>query len=269
MVILFCLGCAKAAHRDHVPATAFKVVDEATLTALNDAQLDLRAAQELAFNPAPPAVTVGDKVTNMGKALASSTCVHGDGKQIEPPALPDFSKKWDFLWYVENDGKAICPATVKHSLDFKIDDKDPTANQLAIIRSFQATASEFRKLNSFWYMATEGDPAVGGLIAAKKVPGGRQVTGHIGLILRFEGIAQDVHVSIDLVNNVRGTTATGYGAVIVRIGPATSLGTVSWNTREPSPITYVLNGKSITEKDFQSLFSALGVLELIDYAKKM
>ena len=267
MVILFCSSCAKAGKaRGHVENHGQSLVTVATLTALNEAQLNLRAAQELAFNPSPPSGSANDKITNMSKAFASGACEFSLSKQIDPPQHPLFTSKWDFIWYVGHAGKAVCPAVLEHSLDFTVEDQVAGKNHLAIVREFRVTASDFRKFNSFWYMATVGEAYLRG----KNQPGGRSVEGQVNYELRFDGVGSAVLVGIRIQHTLLGGRAKGYATLNVRIGGAVSVASISWDDAIAGGAnTIVLNNESMTEKEFQSLFSALGALELIDYAKNM
>lgn len=267
MVILFCSNCAKAGKtRGRVENHGQSVVTATTLTALNEAQLNLRAAQELAFNPSPPSGSANDKITNMSKAFASGACEFSSSKQIDPPKHPSFSTKWDFIWYVANAGKAVCPAVLQHSLDFTVDNAGAGTNHLAIVREFRVTASDFRKFNSFWYMATVGEAYLRG----KNQPGGRSVEGQMNYDLRFDGVGSNVLVGIRIQHASLGGRAKGYATLNVRIGGAVSGASISWDDAIAGGAnTIVLNNETIAEKEFQRLFSALGVLELIDYAKNM
>lgn len=247
VLVLAQIGCGGKAN-PMSGTEALNENDEALLKYINLVQQDSIEAidRAQAFHP-----NVSDKVTKMSGMIEAGNCTH-------VRQMPDDRFDRDWSARVEVDGGLSCPIVSSRRSNFDVDRGEWNVSE----RFVNSKSEDYKKLDPLI------SKTVGGALTLRKLPGQTKISGQIKYS-NFE-IADigPVEVTIDTQQEYQGSRGGGTLLMEMIVNRERKyVVEMKWDGNMST--TYRINTRESEKKVVHGLFSALGLIEIVDRSSKM
>lgn len=245
-------GCGKSANNTgsgrHDPVRLSQD-DYDFLMAMNTSQADLKDGIQIAFNKSALAPEASQKAIAISKVLAADCAVD----TWSTPAWT-YASDWSATQALKN-GVADCP--LNYSRDWQY---VKATSSLAAHSSFHYASDALRDLGA----VTDRNSSFS--VSSRAVKGGLLISGEGDTTFKVTGVGE-VRMHLSIAHQLVNTRTTSTVSAHLWIGGRFNHVVRVEENSISGPRSYLVDARSLDQKEFQSLFSALELDEIMDNTK--
>ena len=225
--------------------------DQVFMQAVNSSVADLEEALKTAF--AASTLAVGGKVQRLAEEIRGKGC-----QRTVQKAKEDFDASWDSYELVQS---RTCPLYLNRRWAFHADRLTWTIDQ-----NFSSKEEAFVMISGIRRLNIQG-----AITVEKQAGGSKTISGSINY---FDFELRDLgRLNVQIETEQRYTGASGQGRVTMTVPVNQKVRHVelrwSVDTLSQLQVDYLVDGTAVAYKDFNSMFSAFGLIEIMDKSLQM